>query len=119
MLECKKCYISNHESTAVGLTFVLFGKSPKLETSAGWIEAGWQVDFLRVLLSWFFLVDSSDIVDTERFWNQQFKNITLQNPSLFHYATNFCPHLRKESTTYFTLYLIKYFNSTMEQQRTE
>lgn len=53
MLECKKCYISKHDSTAVGLTFVLFGESPRLQTSVGWTEAGWQVGFLRVLFSWF------------------------------------------------------------------
>jgi len=35
MLERKKCYISNHDSTAVGLTFVLLGESPEIKTSIG------------------------------------------------------------------------------------
>lgn len=122
MSECKTCYISNHDSTALGLTFVLFGKSPKLKTSAGWVEAGWQSGWLSqgfVFLLFFGELFRHSSLGTEGFRDQEFKTIAVWNASSFQYATNLCPHLRKESARYFILYLIKDFNSTMEQQLTE
>lgn len=120
MLECKKRCISNHDSRAVGLTFVLFGKSPELKTPVGWSEAGWQSGWLSQGFASSFLGDlfRHSPLDSKAFRDQQLKNTGLWNISLFQYATNFCPHLKKESMRHFILHLIKDF-STTEQQHAE
>lgn len=92
MLECKKCYISNHDSTAVGLTFVLFGKSPKLKTSAGWIEAGWQSGWLsQGFVFLLFLVSSLDIVP----WTLRGSEINSSKPLLYEMH----PHFSMQQTS--------------------
>lgn len=97
-------------------------KIPKVKDLC-WVNLSWLT--IRLAFSGFcFLAFFGELyrhhsLDAEGFREQQFKTIALQNASLFLYATNLYPHMRKGSTRCFTLYLIEDFNSTMEQQPTE
>lgn len=108
ILEGKKHSISNHDLTAFGLTFVLFGKSPKLKMLGELKLTDNEIVFFRGLFSYFF----GELCRLGHLETKTSKPLLFEMHPHF---SNLCLHLRKESTRCVILYLIKDFNSTMEQ----
>lgn len=91
ILEGKKCSISNHDVTALGLTFFLSAKSPKLKMSVGWVEASWQWDWLfQGFVSYFF----GELCRLGHLETNPLKPLLFEMHPHF---SNHCLHLRKES----------------------